>query len=244
MIEGRVGAAYSQIELCPGPDEPVPVVDVGLATTWGDQAHAVTLIVAREYGQIPVAVELADAPPPLDPAWDAVVELSMQAGDDPAVTGWGGDGIIPLPEIEGMAVRVRYVVQNGEEAKHRLHTGQEAGVDRCLLQFWPAEPEPPRVVVSTSPWSQYWTFGVAATAAARACAHLPEPAGLLAVIDRALIEHPDVAAAIRAGDGRYRSGVLRYAQELLRLTFRTRAYADVRHDSERLAALIDARARA
>jgi hypothetical protein len=74
-------------------------------------------------------------------------------------------------------------------------------------------------------------------------ADVPDPDRLVVVIDRALAAHPDVAGRLRAGDDRYRVGVIRYLQELFRITYSTGIYDDVCHDHKRLGRLIDERAR-
>ena len=71
----------------------------------------------------------------------------------------------------------------------------------------------------------------------------PDPGRLVVVIDRALAAHPDVAGRLRAGDDRYRVGVVRYLQELFRITHTAGTYDDVRDDYERLGRLIEERAR-
>jgi len=108
---------------------------------------------------------------------------------------------------------------------------------------WPAAPTPPRVVASTSPWSQYWTFGPAANDLLAELADVPDPDRLVVVIDRALAAHSHVAEKVRAGDQRYRLGVIRYLQELFRVTSFTGTYDNVRDDSEHPAQVIDERAR-
>ncbi|MEZ0447231.1 hypothetical protein [Cellulomonas sp. ICMP 17802] len=62
------------------------------------------------------------------------------------------------------------------------------------------------------------------------------------MIARALADHPDVAARLRAGEEAYRAGIVRYFHALDRATFATGAYADLRGDYGRLARLIDQRA--
>ncbi|MBL8929335.1 MAG: hypothetical protein JNL54_04350 [Kineosporiaceae bacterium] len=65
----------------------------------------------------------------------------------------------------------------------------------------------------------------------------------MVVIDRALAAHPCVAAHVRAGDRRFHVGLIRYLQELFSATYTSDTYADLRDDHERLAHLIDERAR-
>ncbi len=239
---GEVDADYSQIELHPG-DGGVAALegDVGLAN--GEFGELVVLTVAREYGPAHVEVQVLAAEPAPDPAWDAAVELSLRTGEGMRVTGWSGVGLVPVPVPADVGVRLRYVVIGGQATKDGAWDGTRSGPDGYLVQVWPAPEEPPRVVASTSPWSQYWTFGAEARELLVELADVPDPDRLVVVLDRALAAHPDVAEHLRRGDGRYRSGVIRYAQELFRITHASGAYADLRNDHERLGDLIDERAR-
>ena len=71
---------------------------------------------------------------------------------------------------------------------------------------------------------------------------MPDPDRLAVVIDRALADHPDVTAHLRAGRDPYQSGIVRYAQELFRTTHSSGAYEHIRNDAESLRRLITARA--
>jgi hypothetical protein len=120
----------------------------------------------------------------------------------------------------------------------------EPFLERYLLQFWPAPTEPAAVIVSSAAWSQYLTFGADARQAARLWSSLPEPDGMIAVIDTALADHRDVAEHSRAGDDQYMSGVYRYTQEFLNATRDTGTYAAYRDHTDRsLGELILERAR-
>jgi hypothetical protein len=241
VVAGELPADYSQVELHPGDGGHVfGMGDIGLASgEFGD--HAI-LTAARQYGSIRLTVQVLDEEPALDPSWDAAVEFSLHTGESVSVTGWAGAGIIAVPLPSAVDVRVRYVVLDGQVAQDQA-AGDGAGPERYLVQMWPGTQVPPRVVVSSSPWSQYWTFGGTAAGLLAELADVPDPDRLVVVIDRALAAHPDVAGRLRAGDDRYRVGVIRYLQELFRITYSTGIYDDVCHDHKRLGRLIDERAR-
>ncbi len=244
VVEGQVGADYSQFELWTGEGGHVATdIDVGLASSQISGPDGVSLTTARQWGEITVRASFHEEEPLLDPTWDAVVDLSAHLGTGAAATGWGGEGELRLPAPHAIDVRVRYVVVTGQDGSDLWRAGDEHVTEHYLLQLWPAPPRPARVVVSSSPWSQYWTFGTEAVAVAHEVAALPAPDGLVAAVDRSFAAHPEVAERLRAGDARYRSGVLRYAQELLRVTHGSPGYSDVRDDHTLLERLVDERAR-
>jgi hypothetical protein len=243
VISGEVIADYSQIELHPGDGGHVfGMGDVGLAN--GEAGLYAVLITARQFGSLHVAVHVLDKEPAVDPSWDAAVEFSVHTGESPSVTGWAGAGSIAVPVPPAVDVRVRYVV-TGAQIGWDQPAVQDGDVapERHLVQVWPAAQQDPRVVVSTAPWSQYWTFGGQATALLAELADFPDPDRLAMVIDRALAAHPDVATRVREGDDRYHAGVVRYVQELFRITHSTGAYDGIRDDHERLGHLIEGQAR-
>ena len=246
VFTGELSADYTQVELHPGDGGHVfGMGDIGLAN--GELGGPPILTTARQYGSIRLTVQVLDEEPALDPSWDAAVEFSLHTGESVSVTGWAGEGIIAVPLPPAVDVRVRYVVLDGQVAQDQSaedHTAEGGvGPERYLVQVWPGTQAAPRVVVSSSPWSQYWTFGGPATDLLAELADIPDPGRLVVVIDRALAAHPDVARRLRASDARYRVGVIRYLQELFRVTYSTGAYDDVRDDHERLGHLIDERAR-
>lgn len=239
-MTGNLEAAYSQFELHPSDGGHITSLQgVGLVSgEFGD--HAV-LTTPREYGPIAVEVQVLDAPAPLDPTWDSAVEFSMRAGHCASVQGWAGSGRLDIPVPARLDVRVRYVVIGGEQVSTwSEETDPES--ERYLLQLWPAPPAPPAPIAATTPWSQYWAFGPAAEALVATLAGVPDPDRLAVIIDRALADHPDVTAHLRAGRDSYQSGVVRYAQEFFRTTHSSGAYEHIRNDAESLRQLITARA--
>ena len=134
--------------------------------------------------------------------------------------------------------------QRGSEQFDAGDEEEETPLERYVLQAWPAAPTPPRTVVATSPWSQYWAFGSQAERLVASLAHGPDPERLTAVIDGALAAHPGVQDRISAGDARYQGGIVRYVQEQVRVTYGQGVYDDLQQDHEAVARLITERAAA
>jgi hypothetical protein len=244
-VTSALTADYSHLELNPGRGgrSHGPVV-LGLAD---DQVSDMTiLITARQSGVVPAEVQVHDDRPPLDPRWDTVTEWSVRTGAGMTLGGWAHETSMAVPVPAGVDLRVRYVVldgQAGADQWRRHGGGDELPAERYLLQVWPAAAAAAEVLVADAPWAQYWAFGPSAAAVVAGLAGMPDPGRLVAVVDRALDAHPDVRARVAAGDDRYRVGVIRYVQELFRVTHHTGAYDHVRRDHEAIAALIDERAR-
>lgn len=236
-VTGHVDADYSQIELHPGEGGHLAnLEEVGLVIG-GEYA---VLTTARHHGTVTMDVEVLDAPAPLDPTWDTAVEFSMLTGQDACVSGWAGSGHLEIPTPAGLQVRVRYVVIDGEPASAWSDV-PDTETERYLLQLWPAPVSAARTIAATTPWSQYWAFGPAAEALIAELSTVPDPGRLEVVIDRALTDHPDVTAHLRAGQDAYQAGIVRYAQALFRVTYAAGAYTDIRSDSDSLRQLITSR---
>lgn len=244
VATGSMSTDYSQLELHVGVDGAVVgPVDLGLAS---DELGPVILTIPRQWGELTVRVEVHDVPPPLDPAADAVAELSVRTGAGIAVSGWAGDSPLGIPVDEGLDARVRWSVLDGQAGSDWFRSPDrdaEQPVDRYLLQVWPAAPSPARTVVASTPWSQYWAFGPAAAALVRELAGVPDPGRLVEVVDRGLAAHPEIRARVAGGLDDHRLGILRYVQELFRVTYHDGVYDDVRDDHERISPLITERAR-
>jgi hypothetical protein len=114
------------------------------------------LITGLHSGQVGFTVELHDAPPPADQTWQEIVEASFRPIGQAALAGWGGMGRWPLRLAE-TSYRVRYCATGMDEANElNFRPEEDPEGDRYLLQFWPAPPEPDRVVKQTSEVAAYW----------------------------------------------------------------------------------------
>lgn len=246
-IHAQVDADYSQFYLTLGPDGVVSDDScTGLAELADDDLLMLTA--ARKCGVVPVEVQVLSEPPELDRSWDAVVEVAVRAGERAHVRGWDpGDECVDIPLTPGRDYRVRYVVVDGQAGADQFRSStddDEPPAERYLLQVWPADPQPGSIVVAAVPWAQYWAFGPAAERLVRDLADVPDPERLTVLVDRALDEHPDVVARLQQGDERFTLGVLRYLQELFRVTYFTPTYETQRDDHVRLNRLILERAAA
>ncbi|GAA4608884.1 hypothetical protein BJY16_007059 [Actinoplanes octamycinicus] len=135
-----------------------------LSSTWDDFGHdgqsnglcgaavagMLSFTTAKHTGSVPVRVELHDAEPTVDSAWDEVVEVSfIPRGADVQVQWDDSDGM-PLA-VESRPYRVRYCALNF------VHDDEvEDAGDRYLIQFWPASPKPDHIVRQTSDAAAYW----------------------------------------------------------------------------------------
>ncbi|TGB07826.1 hypothetical protein [Streptomyces sp. MZ04] len=113
---------------------------------------------ALHTGQVGFVVEVHEDPPRLDEEWEDVVEASFRPlSGEVALELWGGEGHFPLGLEEGVDYRVRYSGSRMDEAREREHEFIEhPGIERHLLQFWPARPERDRVVKQVSGSAAYW----------------------------------------------------------------------------------------
>lgn len=102
-------------------------------------------------------VEVHEQAPPLDAVWEDVVEVSFRpVSADSALEEWAGEATWPLG-LEVTDYRVRYCAQGMDRARERdTRSDDEPPLDRYLLQFWPAPPEPDRVLGQTSAIAAYW----------------------------------------------------------------------------------------
>jgi hypothetical protein len=123
----------------------------------GASPGALYLITGLHTGHVGFAVEVHDAPPPVDEGWEEIVEVSFTPEtDDVALVQWAGEAWWDL-DLEQVDYRVRYCasgMQAAGEADTRLDDAPQ--IDRYLLQFWPAPPEADRVLKQTTERAAYW----------------------------------------------------------------------------------------
>ncbi|GAA2631426.1 hypothetical protein [Paractinoplanes durhamensis] len=153
--EPRVFLSYGSASLMCGDD----LDDVDLDAPWADESNGLCgagvpgylqFQVGTHTGWVPFRLELHDAEPVLDPAWEEVVEVSFTAlSEEASLTGLMGDRhefTVPRGDY-----RVRYCVRGFEEADE-----VEGTPDSYLLQFWPGAPAPGRIVKQTGERAAYW----------------------------------------------------------------------------------------
>jgi hypothetical protein len=159
LMSQAVWVHYAQIYVQSGEDYP------DLAECFGGQSNGLCgaampgilfLITGLHTGEVDFTVELYDAPPPIDDSWQEIVEASFRPMGEAELVGWGGHGCWPLQLTEA-SYRVRYCGTGMDEARELdTRTEEDPAADRYLLQFWPAWPEPDRMVKQTSEIAAYW----------------------------------------------------------------------------------------
>ncbi|MGW7282637.1 hypothetical protein ACWGIV_31030 [Streptomyces sp. NPDC054844] len=161
-VEGEVHVDYGQIYVVSDPDSFGPDLQESFAgQSAGLCGAAVTgalwLSTGLHTGSVGFTVEVHDQAPPLDPAWEDVVEASFRpVSASSALVQWAGEASWEL-DLEETDYRVRYCAQGLDEA-HQQDTrlDDEPQLDCYLLQFWPAPPAPDHVMKQASATAAYW----------------------------------------------------------------------------------------
>jgi len=122
--------------------------------------HQVSLVTGLHTGEVPLVVEWHPHEPPIDGAWEDVVEVSAEFTETDALLSSFEDGFgLELP-VTGWH-RVRYCASGMDEGRE-LDTPDEdeTAPDKYLLQMWPAPARADEVKVLGSRYAEYW-HGVA-----------------------------------------------------------------------------------
>jgi hypothetical protein len=159
FVSGEVQVDYGQIYVESGEDFPdLEACFAGQANGLCGAAHPGMLYLntGLHTGSVGFTVELHEGPPPLDDAWEEVVEVSFTpASPHAALVEWEGEEYWDL-DLAQTAYRVRYCATGMDEAHSGGPQPDDEPIDRYLLQFWPAAPEPDRVVRRTGEFAAYW----------------------------------------------------------------------------------------
>ncbi|MFQ6397983.1 hypothetical protein ACLMAJ_31645 [Nocardia sp. KC 131] len=161
-LDGEVGVSYGQIYVESDPrDNGRPMHEAFAGQSVGLCGAAVPgalfLRTGLHTGDVGFTVEVRGQAPPLDPAWEDVVEVSFYPlSDQSFLAQWAGEDSWELDLKEGLDYRVRYCAQGMDQAREKdVRLDDEPLQDRYLLQFWPAPPEPDRIVRQTSQVAAY-----------------------------------------------------------------------------------------
>ncbi|MEU0249886.1 hypothetical protein ABZ192_37375 [Streptomyces sp. NPDC006235] len=161
-VEGEVHVHYGQIYVETDPDSYGPGLEEAFAGQSAGLCGAATpgalwLNTGLHTGSVGFTVEVHEQAPPLDPDWEDVVEVSFRpVSEDSALVEWGGGDSWQL-DLEETDYRVRYCARGMDQASERdTRMDGEPRLDCYLLQFWPAPPEPDRVLKQTSQVAAYW----------------------------------------------------------------------------------------
>ncbi|MCU1692427.1 MAG: hypothetical protein JWM64_1518 [Frankiales bacterium] len=117
---------------------------------------ALGMVTGLHTGSVPVRVMALDDAPPVDDAWEEVVEVSFQVrGREYLLSAFEEFHDVLLPWTGD--VRARWCargMQAARDADTRLE--DEPALDAYLLQLWPAAPAPGAVLRQTSAVAAYW----------------------------------------------------------------------------------------
>ncbi|MCC8243294.1 hypothetical protein [Saccharothrix luteola] len=159
-MSGTAWVHYGQITVETGTDV------FGLGECFGGQVNGLCgaaipgglfLFTGLHTGDVAFTAELHDQPPPVGDEWEDVVEVSFRPEGPAALVSWAGEEWWPLDGLAEVDYRVRYCAVGMDEG-HRMdnRSEDEPTVERYLLQFWPAPPEPDRIVKQTSAQAAHW----------------------------------------------------------------------------------------
>ena len=150
LFSSSVHVHYGQVYVQSGYEPPQADLQDAFAGQVNGLCGAATpgwlfMVTGLHTGHVGFTVELHDIAPPLDDSWEEVVEVSFRPTAEPVLLmQWAGEASWPL-EIEPMDLRARYCAWGMDEARQAdtILSGEQ-GIDRYLLQFWPAPPRPIR----------------------------------------------------------------------------------------------------
>ena len=157
LMSGAAWADYGQLYVESGGDA------LEMDKCFGGQANGLCggavpgtlfLITGTDVGEVDFTVELHDQPPAVGEEWEDVVEVSFRPGGPVVLCTWAHENSWSLDALEPIDHRVRYCVVGMDDA--RGGGSPEPSRERYLLQFWPAPPEPDRIVRQTSEHAAYW----------------------------------------------------------------------------------------
>lgn len=119
-------------------------------------SNALFLITGLHTGHVRLSIDILDTPP-LDQAWEEIVEVPFVInGDGASLYDWNGGCVCKISLPPG-TYRVRYCARGmdrGREVDTILE--EEKSVDCYYLAFWSANLLPDAVVKQTSELAAYW----------------------------------------------------------------------------------------
>nr|BAJ19076.1 hypothetical protein [Streptomyces sp. SANK 62799] len=161
-VDGEVHVHYGQIYVDSDPE----CFGLDLAEAFAGQTSglcgaampgALWLTTGLHTGNVGFTVEVHDQAPLLDPVWEDVVEVSFRpVSEQSRLVQWAGEAVWEL-DLDETDYRVRYCATGMDQAREQdTRLDEEPQLDRYLLQFWPAPPEPDRVLKQSAAIAAYW----------------------------------------------------------------------------------------
>ncbi len=161
LVSGEVDVDFGQIFVVSGGDDSdlydafTGQEGVGLCGCATD--GTLLLLTGLYVGGVGLTVESHDSRPALDETWEEIVEVPFRpVSEQTVLRQWNGKARWELG-LEQRDYRVRYSA-TGMDAASRLNNRDDGQpqADQYLLQFWPAAPEPARVLKQTSRQAARW----------------------------------------------------------------------------------------
>ncbi|MEU9883459.1 hypothetical protein [Streptomyces phaeochromogenes] len=119
---------------------------------------ALILLTGLWIGGVGLTVELHDSRPAPDETWEEIVEVPFRpVSQETTLRQWNGKDWWELG-LEERDYRVRYSASGMDagRSKNVREDDEPQTDDRYLLQFWPAPPEPARLLKQTSRTAANW----------------------------------------------------------------------------------------
>ncbi|WP_433618568.1 hypothetical protein ACQP2P_21535 [Dactylosporangium sp. CA-139114] len=128
-----------------GPSDPTEAFGMHNGMCGADIPGFLFLRTGKHSGYIALRIERHDTEPRPDDVWEDIVEASFRpATATVQLMQWAGERRWPL-ELEQQHYRVRYHAYGMDFSEEGFDEPEEPD-EHYLLQFWPARPEPDRVV--------------------------------------------------------------------------------------------------
>jgi hypothetical protein len=161
IFDGNLYIHYGQAYVLPKTQEISELIDCFHGQTNGLCGAAVPnvlfLITGLHTGHVHLSIDVLDNPPPLDQAWEEVVEVPFLInGEGASLYDWNGECVCKI-SLSPETYRVRYSafgMDRGKEVDTILE--EEEPVDFYYLAFWSANLLPDAVLKQTSEIAAYW----------------------------------------------------------------------------------------
>jgi hypothetical protein len=159
LLDRTIHVSYSTAQAGPG-DDPGSKPEA----FWRGQVNGLcgaavrgflSLVTGLHTGYVRFTVELHPAEPPLGDEWEEAVEATFRHRAKKLWVGGLMSDAYPARLPPG-DYRVRYCARGMEQGRHQDVADEDEVVDAYLLQFWPGQAQPDRIVRQTTEIAAYW----------------------------------------------------------------------------------------
>jgi hypothetical protein len=178
------------------PDDWQSDFSVGLVKGCGNGSSVLTTM--RQWGTVPVMVELWDGAPAVAPEWGDAVEAHLSVPDELRVMGWAGESLAVVDFVPPGEYRLRYLIKDAERAGD---ADEPPYPESYLVQLWPSTFLPPAVIARETPMGRYWQAATQMYFTKPWEHTTSDHERIVSAIDALLAADPDSAQKIR--DGRH-----------------------------------------